>query len=49
MDELTFYDLKTRKKFTSSEYDVVEKNGRRFAVALGENGNKCYRILGKAQ
>ena len=48
MEELTFYDLKTRKKFTTDDWEERIKNGRRFAVAIGENGNECWRILGKA-
>ena len=46
--ELKFYDLKGRKSFNSSNYKVVVKKGRRFAMAKGPSGIDCYRIMGKA-
>lgn len=48
-ETLEFYDVKTKKKFKSSEYKIVEKSGRNFAVAVGPNGNDCYRILGNSK
>jgi hypothetical protein len=47
-EKLSFYDVKAKKKFDASEYKVVEKNGRRFAVAKAPSGIDAYRILGKA-
>ena len=44
---LKFYNVKTKKKFTTSNYKTVTKKGRRFAVAKN-GGIDCYRILGKA-
>lgn len=46
--KLKFYNLKTRKPFTTDKYKIITKSGRRFAVAKGPSGNDCYRILGKA-
>jgi|TARA_B100001750_G_scaffold224396_1_gene215425 hypothetical protein len=48
MKELSFYDVKGREKFTATKYDIVEKSGRRFAVADAPSGIRAYRILGKA-
>ena len=31
-DKLSFYDVKSKSKFESNEYDVREKKGRYFAV-----------------
>ena len=48
MDELSFYDLKGKKKFKTSKYKFVEKKGRKFAVADAPSGIKSWRIIGKA-
>lgn len=47
MKELSFYDLKGKKKFVSSEYKIVERKGRRFAVAMAPSGVESWRIIGK--
>ena len=47
-EELSFYDVKGKKKFKSSDYKIVTKKGRRFAVAKAPTGIDAYRILGKA-
>jgi len=50
MEELSFYDVKTKQKFTSSEYEVREKSGRFFAVTKSKSGShECWRVLGKDQ
>ena len=49
MEELSFYDLKRRKKFKSSKYKIEIRKGRRFAVANAPSGIKSWRILGKAK
>jgi len=46
-ENLNFYDLKGKKKFTTSKYKIVVKNGRRFAVADAPSGIKSWRIIGK--
>ncbi len=49
-EELEFYDVKSKKKFKSSEYDVREKNGRFFAVTKSQSGpHECWRVLSKVQ
>mgnify|MGYP001597598024 CR=1 FL=1 len=48
MPELEFFDVKTKNKFKTSEFKVVEKSGRSFAVAKSPNGpHECWRVLGK--
>jgi hypothetical protein len=46
-EKLSFYDLKSKKKFTSSTYKFVTKSGRRFAVCTAPSGIKSWRIVGK--
>ena len=48
--KLSFYDVKTKKKFETDNYRVVEKKGRFFAVAKSPVGNhECWRVLSKDQ
>ena len=50
MEELSFYDVKTKSKFTTSDYDVREKSGKFFAVTKSKAGShECWRVLGKDQ
>jgi len=50
MEELSFYDVKSKKKFKTTEYTVKEKSGRFFAVAKSQSGtHECWRVLGKDQ
>lgn len=50
MEELSFYDVKSKAKFNTSEYVVKEKSGRFFAVAKSKNGpHECWRVLSKDQ
>ena len=48
--KLSFYDVKTKAKFESDDYRVVEKAGRHFAVTKSPKGaHECWRVLGKDQ
>lgn len=48
MKELSFYDVKSKSKFTSTEYQIKEKSGRFFAVTKAKSGpHECWRVLGK--
>jgi len=48
--EMQFYDVKTKSKFTTSEFDVREKSGRFLAVAKSQSGpHECWRVLSKDQ
>lgn len=46
MEQLNFYDMKTKQKFATNNYKIVSKSGRRFAVA-NHNGTECWRVMGK--
>ena len=48
--EIEFYDLKSKKKFKSTSWRIVEKSGRNFAVTKSLTGDyECWRVLGKDQ
>jgi len=51
MPKLNFYDVKTRKKFSTDKFKFVGKkvkgNVRYFAVAKSPNGNESWRIVSK--
>lgn len=50
-DALSFYDVKTKSKFTATEYEVREKNGRFYAVTKSQApgaSHECWRVLSKA-
>ena len=50
MEQLSFYDVKTKAKFDPGEYDVRKKGGRFFAVAKSLKGtHECWRVLSKDQ
>lgn len=50
MQELEFYDVKSKKKFKSSTYSVKEKGGRFFAVTKAPSAShECWRVLSKDQ
>ena len=50
MEELSFYDVKTKSKFKSNQYTVKEKGGRFFAVTKSLKGpHECWRVLSKDQ
>jgi len=50
MEELSFYDVKTKKSFKTGDYQVKEKSGRFFAVTKSPAGShECWRVLGKDQ
>lgn len=48
MKEISFYDVKTKSKFSTTNYEVREKSGRFFAVTKSPKGShECWRVLGK--
>ena len=45
--KLSFYDVKSKKKFVPKTYDVQVRNKRRFGVAKNPaTGVTCWRVLG---
>lgn len=50
MEELSFYDVKTKNKFKATEYQIKEKAGRFFAVTKSKAGtHECWRVVSKDQ
>ena len=50
MEKLSFYDVKTKGKFETDQYQVRTKSGRSFAVAKSLQGtHECWRVLSKDQ
>lgn len=50
MEKLSFYDVKTKSKFETTDYTVREKSGRFFAVTKSpKGGHECWRVLSKDQ
>ncbi len=46
--ELEFFDVKTKNKFKTGEYKIVNKGGRNFAVAKSKSGpHECWRVVSK--
>ena len=46
--ELEFFDVKTKDKFKTGEYKIVNKGGRNFAVTKSKQGpHECWRVVGK--
>jgi len=48
--ELSFYDVKSKTKFRTHEYEIRQKSGRYFAVTKSLSGtHECWRVLTKRQ
>lgn len=48
MQEMEFFDVKTKKKFKATEYRLVEKGNRNFVVAKSPSGpHECWKVVGK--
>lgn len=46
--KISFYDVKTKEKFETEEYKIVEKGGRCFAVTKSKKGpHECWRVVSK--
>jgi len=47
-EKMEFYDVKTKSKFSTDNYKVVEKSGRFFVVAKSPAGtHECWRVVSK--
>ncbi len=45
---MEFYDVKSKAKFKSTEWRIVEKNGRYFAVTKSQAGpHECWKVVSK--
>jgi len=47
MPKLKFYDMGKKKSFSTDKFKIVNKSGKRFAVAKSPSGKDSYRIVGK--
>jgi len=48
MQEMEFFDVKTKKKFKTTEYQIREKSGRFFAVTKSPSGtHECWKVVSK--
>ena len=48
MTEMEFFDVKSKKKFKTTDFRIVEKKGRFFAVAKSPSGtHECWRVVSK--
>ena len=46
--KMEFFDVKTKSKFQTDSYRIVEKSGRFFAVAKSPAGpHECWRVVSK--
>lgn len=43
---LSFYDVKAKESFKTSDYKIKRIKGRKFAIARSPSGNKSFRIMG---
>ncbi|MFZ5955407.1 MAG: hypothetical protein ACOYT4_03200 [Nanoarchaeota archaeon] len=48
LPEIEFYDVKTKSKFKTTNYVLVEKSGRMFVVSKAAAGHECWKVIGKA-
>ena len=46
---LKFYDVRSRSKFSSSDYKHVTRGKTKFAVANSPKGNESWRIVGRSK
>jgi len=50
MKELEFFDVKAKKKFKTTTYEIREKKNRYFAVTKSPTGpHECWKILSEKQ
>jgi hypothetical protein len=47
MKKMKFYDLRSKKSFSTDKYTAKTKSGRRFAVAKTPSGSTAWRLMGK--
>jgi len=48
MAEMEFFDVKTKKKFKTTDFRIEEKKGRFFAVTKSPTGDyECWKVVSK--
>lgn len=47
-EEIEFYDVKSKDKFKTKDYEIRVKKGRSFAVAKSPSGtHECWKVVSK--
>ena len=47
-ETIDFFDVKSKKKFKTADYRIVNKSGRNFAVTKSPSGSyECWRVVSK--
>ncbi|PIN74733.1 hypothetical protein COV18_05935 [Candidatus Woesearchaeota archaeon CG10_big_fil_rev_8_21_14_0_10_37_12] len=47
-EQVEFFDVKSKGKFKTDDYKIVDKGGRFFAVAKSKSGpHECWRVVSK--
>lgn len=46
MKEITFNDFKKKKKFTTSNYELIQKGNRTYAETIAPSGIKVKKLVG---
>ena len=48
MPEMEFFDVKSKKKFKTTEFRIEERKGRFFAVTKSPTGSyECWKVVSK--
>lgn len=48
MEEMEFFDVKTKKKFKATTFRIEERKGRFFAVTKSPTGSyECWKVVSK--
>ena len=48
MEELEFFDVKTKNRFKTAAFRIEERKGRFFAVTRSQTGtHECWKIVSK--
>ena len=48
MQEMEFFDVKSKSKFKATEYRLVQKGNRSFVVAKSPSGShECWKVISK--
>ena len=50
MEEMEFYDVKSKEKFKATEYRLEERKGRFFVVTKSPTGSyECWKVVSKVK
>lgn len=47
-EKLSFYDVKSKAKFETYDYEVIKRDKRFYAIAKSKSGtHDCWRVISK--